>query len=128
MFLFIPFTNIWKRILTNLKIPGKLFLLIPFFKYFKKHTYQSENTCDNFCANILFPNIKKNILTSQKNTWDIFFAHTLFQIYNIAYLRMWKIPGIIFLRISFVKYLKKHTYESEKNLGRLFCQYLFSNI
>ena len=44
----------------NLKIPGAIVLLIHFFKYLKKHSYESQNT------------------------WERFFAHTFFQIFKKA--------------------------------------------
>ena len=48
-----------KSILTNLKMPGRIFLLIPFFKYQKKHTYEPQNTWHNFFAHPLFQKLKK---------------------------------------------------------------------
>ena len=37
-----------KSILTNFKIPGTVFFLIPFFKYYKKHTYEFQNAWHSF--------------------------------------------------------------------------------
>ena len=38
-----PFFQIfYKAYLQNLKKPSTIFLLTPFFKYFKKHTYKSQ--------------------------------------------------------------------------------------
>ena len=99
-----PFSNIWKSILTNLKIPRKVFCLYPFL------------------------NIQKSILTSLKNTWNNFYTHTLFKILKKAYLQISKIPGTIFLLIPFFKYLEKHTSKSKKYLGQFLCLYTFSNI
>ena len=86
------------------KIPGIMFLLIPFFKYLKNHTYKS------------------------KNTWDKFFPHTLSQLFKKAYLVISKRPGELFLLIPFFKYSKKHTYESENTLDVVFAHTLFQII
>ena len=38
----------WKSIVTNLKVPGTVFLFIPFPNIKKKHTYESQNTWHSF--------------------------------------------------------------------------------
>ena len=43
VFLHIPFLNIKKGTLMIAKIPGTDFLPITFYKYYKKHTYESQN-------------------------------------------------------------------------------------
>ena len=86
-----PFSNIKKSILTNLKIPGTVFLLIPFFIYSKKHTYESQNALHNFLLIPFFKYSKKHTYESQ-NTWHSFCAHPLFQILQKEYLRISKHP------------------------------------
>ena len=91
------------------------------------------------------------IHTNLKKTWDNFIAHTLFQVSPKAYLSIWKTtrtsfllrhffkylkkhtyesekPGTIFFLIPFSKYLKKHPCQSEKYLKQFLCSYPFSNI
>ena len=151
LLLILFFKYLKKHTFTNLKFPGTNFLLIPFFTYLKKHTDNSEKymgqlLCSDPFSNIwksiltnlkiprkvfclyAFLNIQKSILTSLKNTWNNFYAHTLFKILKKAYLQISKIPGTIFLLIPFFKYLEKHTSKSKKYLGQFLCLYTFSNI
>ena len=81
-----------------------MFLLIPFFKYLKKYTYESENT------------------------WNSVFIHTLFQIVIKGSLRILKYLGHFFSLIQFLKYLEKHTDKSQKYQGGFFYLNPFSKI
>ena len=47
------------------------FLLIPFFKYLKKHTYESENTLDNFLLIAIFEIFEKAYLQISKYLFHI---------------------------------------------------------
>ena len=64
-----------KNIPTNLKLPGTI------FKYLKRHTYESENICDNFFAHTI-SQIFKNHSYESENTRDNFFAHILFKFFK----------------------------------------------
>ena len=72
-------------------MPATIFLLIPIFKYLKKHTYQSENT------------------------WDNIFGHIAFQIFKKAFVAISERPGAFLLLMPFFKYLKNHTYQSKNS-------------
>ena len=75
-----------------------------FFKYLKKHNYESEKTRDTF------------------------FAHTLFQICKKASLQVSKIPETIFMLIPFFKCQENHIYESENTWDNFYANMIFSNI
>ena len=69
-----PFSNIQKSILMNLKIPGTVFVLIPFFKYYKKNTYKSQNTWHSFFAHPLFQILKQEYLRISKYLAQFFYS------------------------------------------------------
>ena len=122
-----PFWNIFKKFLQIWNIPGTISLLISFFKYLKKHTYESENPYDNFFAQPLYKYLKKRTYESETRG-NNFFAYTLFQIFKKGYLLIWGWLADVYCYYYFFNYLKKHTYESEQYLEQYFRSYPFSNI
>ena len=142
------FSKIKKSLLTNLKILGTFFLLLPFVKYLKKHTQESEKKLGQlFCTYLFFKYLKKHTYESE-NSRNSVFVRTLFQLFIKGYLGIWKylgqlfcaynfgnilkiiprnrkIPGAIFFLIPFFKYLKNHTYESENTWNSVFVPTLF---
>ena len=103
-------------------------MLIPFFKYFKKHTYKILKKLAQFFVYPFFLIIKKVYLQILKKPSTIF-AYTLFQILKKVYLQILKKPSTIVLLIpffqifkylrQFFKYLKKHTYKSQNTFFTL---------
>ena len=108
----------------NLKIPGTIFLLIPFFKYQKKHTYESQNTWHNFFPHSLFQILIKAYLRTSKYLAQ-FFCSSPFSNIKKSILANLKMPGTSFLLIPFFKYQKKHTYESQNTWHNFFAHPLF---
>ena len=77
-------------------------MLIPFFKY-----------------------LKKNILTNLEHSWVNFFAHTLFQIFKKAYLRIWKYLGQSFWSAPFSTVSRSILINLKKTWGIFFAHTLF---
>ena len=143
----IPFFKYLKSILTNLKIPGTIVLLIPFFQIFKipetifqifkKHTYKILKKPSTIFCSYPFSNIKKSIFTNLKKTCHNFLLIPFFK-YLKSILTNLKIPGTIVLLIPFFQIFKipetifqifkKHTYKILKKPSTIFCSYPFSSI
>ena len=115
-------------ILTNLKITGRISLLLLLFQIFEKAYWQIWTILRTIVLLIPFFKYSKKHTYESENTWDIVFAHILFQIFQIAFLPIWKMEGTILFLWHLFKYFKKHTYESEQYLGQFFCSYPSSNI
>ena len=128
-----------------------ILLLWHFLKHFKKHTYESEAYLGQFFAFTLSQILKIFFLPIRKYLGQFLLLIFFFEIFKKSYLRIWKIPGTtfclehfqifkianlqiwnisgkIFLLIPFFKYLKKHTYKSQKYQRQFFWLYPFSNI
>ena len=124
-FLLIPiFKYLKKGYLRIWKILERIFLLIRFFRYLKKHTYECQNTWDNFFAHTLFKIFKKVYLRIWKFLEQYFCSYPVSNSYK-RILTSLKIPRTFFLLIQFLKYLEKHTYESQKYQGNFFTYTLF---
>ena len=113
------FFKYWKRTLTNLKIPGTVFLLLA-FSNIKKHTSESRNTWHSFFL-IAFWNIEKSILTILKVRGTVFFLITFS---NIKKKHTCKISDTIFSLITFLN-IKKGYFRICKYLAHFFCSSLF---
>ena len=115
----IPFSKI--KYLRIWKYLGQFFAYL-FFKYLKKHTYESKNTWDNF---LLIPFWNMKYLRIWKYLRQ-FFAYPLFK-YLKKHTYESENTWDNVLLMPFFKYLKKHTYESENTWGS-FLLIPFSNI
>ena len=114
------FLTIKKTILTNLKIPDTLFLLIPFSKYYKSLLTNLKIPDTVFFCLFLSWNIKKRILTNPFTIFCLF----LFYILENRILTNLKIPGTS-LSDSFFQMLKMCLSKSSNFWQSLFAYSLF---
>ena len=109
IYLPISFTNIEKRILTNLKLFVKSFVRHPFFKYLKS-ILTNLNIRGIIFSRIPFSSFQKNIVTNLKISGAIFLH---FPSWNISILANLKI-SCAFCCSSHLQILKKkRTYKSK---------------